>query len=92
MVACLMAVVASAVPARPTPFFFEQSDGTMITVRLVCDEWGSAMITEDGYVVDRDDKGDFYYATTAGRTNVRAHNLKSRDKAEQAYEHAAAGD
>ncbi len=85
MVACLMAVVASAVPARPTPFFFEQSDGTMITVRLVGDEWGSAMITEDGYVVDRDDKGDFYYATTAGRTNVRAHNLKSRDKAEQAY-------
>ena len=82
---CLMAVVASAVPARPTPFLFEQSDGTMITVRLLGDEWASAYVTADGYVVERADNGDFYYVTKSGRSKVMAHDVKHRSSAEQAY-------
>ena len=83
--------VAMAVPAKPGVTTLTQSDGTQITVRTVGDEWHSAILTQDGLVVERAANGDFYYRTATGLSDVRAHNTLDRGAAEAQWvrEHAS---
>lgn len=69
---------ASAVPARPGVYTFQQSDGTTIHVSRVGDEWNSSFVTTDGLTVEQNDKGDFYYCDANGLTSMRAHDVALR--------------
>ena len=78
--------VAYAVPAKPGVQRFTQTDGSVIEVRLLGDEWHHSFVTADeGIAVEMDEKGDFYYRTTSGVSTVRAHNKTMRAAGEQAF-------
>ena len=86
MAASLLTLIVQAVPAIPTPFNFTQSDGTTITVTMVGDEWGHLFLTTDGLTVNRaSDTSDFFYATSSGISQMRAHNVGQRSEAEQVF-------
>ncbi len=80
-----MGLTAHAVPAFPGQLNFGQSDGTTISVRLIGDEWFSTYTTLDGYTIEADSRGDFYYKQGNTRSSIKAHNLEARSAAEQSY-------
>lgn len=86
---CLSAVVAMAVPASPEVFTVIQSDGSELRVRQIGDEWGSYMLTEDGYAVRKNTAGYCYLRFTEQgeeqETDVLAHNLSLRKSREKAF-------
>lgn len=85
MAALTMGLTAHAVPAFPGQLNFGQSDGTTISVRLIGDEWFSTYTTLDGYTIEADSRGDFYYKQGNTRSSIKAHNLEARSAAEQSY-------
>ena len=55
-----------AVPADPTPWTFEQPDGSMITLQNFGDQFFSWTETSEGYIVVYDEESDsFYYASAS---------------------------
>lgn len=76
-----------AVPAHPRPADIKQSDGTVLTVKLVGDEFHHYSSTTDGYTVVQRSNGDYVYAVESGArlvpSTVIAHNPQMRDATEQ---------
>ena len=76
-----------AVPAHPRPVDIKQSDGTVLTVKLVGDEFHHYSSTTDGYTVVQRSNGDYVYAVELGArlvpSTVIAHNPQMRDATEQ---------
>mgnify|MGYP002854250880 CR=1 FL=1 len=73
--ACL---VASAVPAIPTPQKVTQPDGEELTVRIKGDEFYHYMTTVDGYTIVKNDNGYYTYGTLIN-DEVVASKLVARD-------------
>lgn len=74
-------------PADKTPVQVAQSDGSVLTLRLVGDEFFHFNTTDDGYTVLRNQRGDYEYAlkhdgqmVTSG---VLAHDMTQRTAAER---------
>lgn len=77
----------SAVPAAPYPINVPMPDGTTVTVRLHGDEYGSFVTSTDGYLLMRDSRGYYNYATldragNAVATGVRAVDVERRSAAD----------
>ena len=77
----------SAVPAAPYPINVPMPDGTTVTVRLHGDECGSFVTSTDGYLLMRDGRGYYNYATldragNAVATGVRAVDVERRSAAD----------
>ena len=86
MAACLLgAATAMAVPAKRVPTTITQSDGTKVTVTMMGDEWSHSYVTNDFKTVGIGKDGDVYYRTTAGLSNVRAHEFVQRNAAELSF-------
>ncbi len=85
----LLVVSTMAVPAHPGTIQVQQPDGSLLTLRLVGDEWLHFNTTEDGYSVVRNAQGFYVYAELEGgrlrATQHVAHNVGERQAAEQAY-------
>ena len=73
--ACL---VASAVPAIPTPQKVTQPNGEELTVRIKGDEFYHYMTTADGYTIVKNDQGFYAYGTLVN-DEVVASKLIARD-------------
>lgn len=74
-----------AIPAKHGVRTFAQPDGSVISVRLVGDEFFHTFITSDGLAVERKADGCFYYRDAAGVTAVRAHDAAMRTSDELAF-------
>lgn len=86
MAACLLgATTAMAVPAKRVPTTITQSDGTKVTITMMGDEWSHSYVTKDFKTVGIGKDGDVYYRTTAGLSNVRAHEFVQRNAAELSF-------
>lgn len=86
----LAALVARAVPACPAPAQVPQPDGSLITLRLVGDEFYNYTTTTDGRAVVCDATGAWRYACkqadgTLAPTAVLAHDPGARTAAETAW-------
>ncbi|MCH5346019.1 MAG: M6 family metalloprotease domain-containing protein [Muribaculaceae bacterium] len=89
MAITLTAIAASAVPAKPGLQEHVQSDGTVVKVQLVGDEWSHFYLTEDGYLLEMVGT-DFYYADlnadgTLKNSQIRATAPDARPAAAQQY-------
>ena len=85
IVFALLAVAASAVPAKPGTFTVVQSDGTTLTLSMLGDEFFHGYVTLDRRAVGVDAKGDYYYRDANGLTPVMAHDPLQRSQAEADY-------
>ena len=74
-VACL---VASAVPAIPTPQKVTQPNGEQLTVKIKGDEFHHYMTTADGYTIVKNDQGYYTYGTLLN-DEVVASKIIARD-------------
>ncbi len=85
----LAAVSAKAVPAYPGLLKVRQPDGTLLTVRLVGDEFLNFYTTADGYSIVKNESGGFVYATLIdgklAPSSQIAHDAKGRGAAEQTF-------
>lgn len=77
--ACLM---ASAVPAIPTPQKVTQPDGTELTVRIKGDEFYGYLTTVDGYTIIKNDNGFYTYGILVN-DDVVASKIVARDADER---------
>lgn len=82
-ISALMAVSASAIPARRTPFTVRQSDGTTLTLQMVGDEHFHYFVNvADGRIMlQQPDGGDYYYTTEAALAPMRAAAQTRREAA-----------
>lgn len=82
LMALLTAIMASAVPAIPTPIEVSQPDGTKLTIIIIGDEFFNYHTTADGYTIVRDEAGYFVYALSDNDnlvpSKVIAHNEAER--------------
>ena len=82
----LVSLQLLANPAHRASVMMPQPDGTMVTVKLVGDEFYHFNTTEDGYTIMLNDAGAYVYAQRDGMklvpTQVLAHNVGSRTAAE----------
>ncbi len=68
--ASLLAVQsANAVAAYPGLLTMQQPDGTTVEIQIVGDEFGSAVLTEDGYLLKQEGRG-YYYADLDNNGNT----------------------
>ncbi len=78
-----------AIPAYPHPLTVNLPNGTQISVQIYGDEFFSYTLTLDGYQVERDNDGYFYYfdnnAQTRNSAPVRASSPSNRDENEKRY-------
>lgn len=76
--------LAYAVPAYPWPQTVVQPDGTEITYRLQGDEYGSQMISTDGYLLTTAADGTICYADKLKDGSLKAvraaHDIRSADE------------
>lgn len=83
--------ISYAVPASPEPFFVEQADGSLLQVRMMGDEFGGYLATDDGWAIRKDPSDNAYkylFFTEKGGTRLTdmvAHNASLRDAEEQTY-------
>ncbi len=68
-----------AVRAYPYPFTVTQPDGTKLTLRLQGDEFHHSRTTEDGYLIKKNAKGFFTYATKNAAGKFVASDFVARD-------------
>ena len=82
----LLGVICWAIPADKTPVQVTQSDGSILTLRLVGDEFFHYNTTDDGYTVLLNEAGYYEYARKQGdrlvASGVLAHDLSHRTMAE----------
>ena len=76
---------AWAVPAKPGIHTVTQPDGSTLQLRLMGDEWHHSFVTADGFTVQQNDDGFFYYVTTDGITKTIAHDAEDRSIDEKAF-------
>lgn len=80
------AVSAYAIPAKPGLISLPQPDGSLISTRLMGDEFLSYTTTADGYTIERNEDGYFVYVQKVGaslvRTDVVAHDAHLRSAGE----------
>lgn len=77
---------ASAVPAKPgLKKTVTQSDGTIVTVSMVGDEWHHSWVTSDGLPCVQNAAGDMVYRTANGASTVIAHETNARTLSEQSF-------
>jgi immune inhibitor A len=86
----LMNHSSKAVPAYPHPIKTTQSDGTELTIRLKGDEFFHYHTTEDGYLIQRDEKGIFHYTTRTKtgsyqRSQTRVTDVSKRNISERNF-------
>ena len=74
----LTCLVASAVPAIPTPQKVMQPNGEELTVRIKGDEFFHYMTTADGYTIVKNDQGYYAYGTLMN-DEVIASKIIARD-------------
>ena len=84
-VACL---VASAVPAIPTPQKVTQPNGEQLTVIIKGDEFHHYMTTADGYTIVKNDQGYYTYGTLLN-DEVVASKIIARDADKRSASDAA---
>ena len=81
LMALMLALVASAEPANPTPVTVKQPNGENLRLVLVGDEYYHFNTTVDGYTIINN-KGRWEYATLMGEklssTGVLAHDPATR--------------
>ena len=77
--------IMTAVPAKPVPFTHRQSDGSTVTLVMQGGELHRSMVTTDGLMVARDDRGDYCYVAGGNLSNVIAHDRADRGIEEQAF-------
>ena len=84
----LVSLQALAIPAHRMMIQMPQPDGTLVTVRLVGDEFYHFNTTSDGYTILLNDAGAYVYAQREGTnlvpTQVLAHDEKDRSTEELA--------
>ncbi len=91
IVFCLFCLSVSllAVPACPNVFSVQQSDGTMLNIRLKGDEFYNWVETEEGYPVIKDLDGVYKYAMVQNNTLCAsayiAHNVSNQSSEEVVY-------
>lgn len=91
IVFCLfcLSVGLLAVPACPNVFSVQQSDGTMLNIRLRGDEFYNWVETEEGYPVIKDLDGVYKYAMVQNNTlcvsAYVAHNVSNQSSEEIVY-------
>jgi M6 family metalloprotease-like protein len=85
--AALLSTPVWAVPAKRITKSVTQSDGSVIQVTLVGDEFCHYYVTEDNIPVREGDDGFYYYIEGEGLTtsSVEAHAVKARKSAERKY-------
>ena len=87
MMFLLLGVVCWAIPADKTSIKVTQSDGSVLTLRLVGDEFFHYNTTADGYTVLRNANGSYEYAVKQGNVLVSsgmlAHDATLRTQAEK---------
>lgn len=79
---------AIAVPAKPGLIKVTQADGTSLTVKLYGDEFFSYMTTADGYQIEQQSDGNYYYfapSMTRSVAKVQAHEPAQRTAAERQF-------
>jgi M6 family metalloprotease-like protein len=88
-VAIFVSQVSLAIPASSLMIQMPQPDGTMVSVRLVGDEYYHFNTTADGYTVMLNDLGAYVYAQRVGNklepTSILAHDEMERGLDEIAY-------
>ena len=88
LMAAIVCIIAQANPANPGLVQVPQPDGTLLTIRLVGDEFYHFNTTADDYTIMLNDKGGYVYAQRDGgelvATDVLAHDEGSRNAAELA--------
>lgn len=67
-----------AVPARPGIITVTQSDGTHLKVRIYGDEYYHYTVSEEGYTLASDAKGDYCYATLSPAGQLISTGIKAR--------------
>ena len=79
-------LMAQAIPAHREPVNITQSDGSVLTIQLVGDEFLHYTVTTDGYTVLRNSAGSYEYAYLSDNrlttTGVLAHNPGGRSSFE----------
>ncbi|GAO28438.1 hypothetical protein [Geofilum rubicundum] len=78
------------VGAYPFPQKIEQTDGSVLTIRLHGDEWFNWTSTVDGYRIQRNDSGIYEYASVlksghAQTSGIRASDPDVRSEAEREF-------
>ena len=86
----LGAVAMQAIPAHRGAVRVAQADGTMLTLRLIGDEYLHYNVTDDGYSVVSNGKGSYVYARMGADgqlapTTLVAHDAGERQSAETSY-------
>lgn len=84
-VSAVCCVSAFAVPAKQGVRTYVQPDGSVISLRLIGDEYFHALVTEDGLTVSRDNNGVFRYRTADGSVGMPVHNPGERTVWERNY-------
>lgn len=84
MVLCSLGTIY-AIPALPVYRSYVQSDGSVIELKLVGDEYNHSLVTRDGLTVARNSNGDYCYQTIAGTSSIVAHEQGQRTAAENEY-------
>lgn len=88
MFAAVACLVASAVPAIPTPQKVTQPNGEQLTVKIKGDEFHHYMTTADGYTIVKNDQGYYTYGTLLN-DEVVASKIIARDADKRSASDAA---
>ena len=82
LMAVIVSIITYANPANPGLVQVPQPDGSLLTIRLVGDEYYHFNTTADDYTIMLNDKGGYVYAQRNGNklaaTNILAHDEGSR--------------
>ena len=88
LMSAIICLIAQANPANPGLVQVPQPDGSLLTIRLVGDEFYHFNTTADDYTIVLNDKGAYVYARLDGKnlvaTDILAHDQGSRSAAELA--------
>lgn len=89
LVALVLCNTVNARPAYPGILKATQTDGTVLSYRILGDEHCHSFATLDGYLIERNGKGDFCYQTMTDNgpvlSNVMAHDAADRLAAERMH-------
>ena len=85
IITLIVSLVAGAVPAKPGFVKVMQSDGTMLQIQTLGDEFCHSLATVDGLAIAQSADGDYYYVSAGRLSNVLAHDTDCRSVAEQEF-------
>ena len=83
LLAILSVGTAQAIPAHPGTYKTVQPDGTIVTLRLVGDEFLHFRTTADGYTVVKDQRGYYVYARLDSNGQLEPTDCIAHDEAER---------